>query len=178
MKQHYDRSATQTQFQVGNKVFVYIPRTTKGLSRKLTSHWAGPYYIVKQTGPVTFKVKSVSNNTPLSVPVHANRMKICHDRKIRPTEEPDVRDDGFEISEDEIPQDNFLPVPKNRPALPAPHTPTTTTTDNTQNGRIVLGQNDVYAVEKYQRRGYVVGKTVPGKLGGVGCQAQHLGTQR
>ena len=99
-------------------------------------------------------------------------MKIC------PTEEPDVPDDAFEISEDEIPQGNFLPVPNDMPALPAPHTPTTTTTDNTQNGRIVLGQNDVYAVEKYQRRGYVVGKTVPGKLGGVGCQAQHLGTQR
>ena len=73
MKQ-YDRSATQTQFQVGDKVFVYISRTTKGLSRKPTSHWLRPSYIVKLTGPVTFKVKSVRNNIHFRAYFHANRV--------------------------------------------------------------------------------------------------------
>ena len=42
MKEIYDRSARDPKFMIGDKVWVYTPKTKKGLSRKLMHHWHGP----------------------------------------------------------------------------------------------------------------------------------------
>ena len=54
MKDYYDQGATEPIFVVGQRVWVYTPRTKKGLSRKLLDNWLGPYRIVEQSSPVHF----------------------------------------------------------------------------------------------------------------------------
>ena len=76
MKVCYDRTSTEVKLNVGDKVWIHVPKTTKGLSRKLTSHWTGSFHLVKQISAETFKVKPAHTNTPLKVPVHVNGMKL------------------------------------------------------------------------------------------------------
>lgn len=47
MKGIYDRSARESKFMVGDRVWVYTPKTTKGLSKKLIHQWHGPFRIVR-----------------------------------------------------------------------------------------------------------------------------------
>ena len=63
MKEHYDRNASQPLFEIGQRVWVYTPKTKKGLSKKLLYNWFGPYRIVEQSSPVlkvTRKLLSLS----------------------------------------------------------------------------------------------------------------------
>ena len=62
-------------------------KDTKGLSKKLTNHYHSPYRIVSKLSPVHFKLCTL-DNTPVSVPVHANRLKPCHDSTNRPIVPP------------------------------------------------------------------------------------------
>ena len=43
MKDYYDQGAKEPIFVVGQRVWVYTPRTKKGLSRKLLHNWLEPY---------------------------------------------------------------------------------------------------------------------------------------
>ena len=54
-------------------------------SRNLTSQWTAPLYLAKRVSGETFKVRSVQGYTALKIQVHVNRMKLCHDRNLRPT---------------------------------------------------------------------------------------------
>ena len=51
MKDRYDRSARDPKFMLGDRVWVYTPKTQKGLSRKLMNHWHG-------TDPLCGKMQS------------------------------------------------------------------------------------------------------------------------
>ena len=46
MKDLHDRFAAPTQFQLGDRVWVYCPKNRKGVSRKLAHNYHGPYRIV------------------------------------------------------------------------------------------------------------------------------------
>ena len=61
MKDYYDRNAKDPQFKDGQKVWVYIPRTKKGLSKKLLHNWLGPYRIVEKSSPVHFRLRTDTN---------------------------------------------------------------------------------------------------------------------
>jgi len=41
MKEYYDRNASQPLFEIGQHVWVYTPKTKKGLSKKLLYNWFG-----------------------------------------------------------------------------------------------------------------------------------------
>ena len=48
IKDYYDQKAKESIFEVGQRVWVYTPRTRKGLSKKLMHNWLGPYRIVRE----------------------------------------------------------------------------------------------------------------------------------
>ena len=60
---------------VGDKVWLFYPRTPRGLSPKLTKHWTGPFIIKRQTSEVDYLIKE--ENRRKSFIVHHNRLKIC-----------------------------------------------------------------------------------------------------
>jgi hypothetical protein len=68
VKDRYDDRASDVQFQVGDTIWLYIPATQPGLSKKLMKFWSGPYLLVEQTGPVNFRVRNLANNKLLSTP--------------------------------------------------------------------------------------------------------------
>ena len=73
MEEIYDRSARDRKFMIGDRVWVCMPKTKKGLSRKLMHHWHGPYRIVEKCSPVHYKLRTCDNRL-VSVTVHANRI--------------------------------------------------------------------------------------------------------
>ena len=107
MKEYYDRNASQPLFEIGQRVWVYTPKTKKGLSKKLLYNWFGPYRIVEQSSPVHYRLRSKNNKT-VTFAVHANRMKPFVDPALRPIEPP-IDDDPSEpyLDEADIPADSF-----------------------------------------------------------------------
>ena len=105
MKARYDRSAREPQFTVGDKVWVYTPKTKKGLSRKLMHHWHGPFRITEKCSPVHFRLRTCDNRL-VSITVHANRMKPYYDPDSRPVVPPSIEaPDDSPIPGDELPND-------------------------------------------------------------------------
>ena len=60
MKDYYDQKTKEPVFEVGQRVWVYTPRTRKGLSKKLMHNWLGPYRIVEKLSPVHFKLRTIA----------------------------------------------------------------------------------------------------------------------
>ena len=120
MKQHYDQSARPPIFQVGDRVWVFTPKTYKGLSKKLLHNWHGPFRVVEQLGPSHYRLRTYQNRLVLSI-VHANRMKPFYDPDDRPIRPPadDIFDEHY-LDEADLPPDSVAPNPP--PAAP-PDTP-------------------------------------------------------
>ena len=105
MKDQYDRSARDPKFMLGDRVWVYTPKTLKGLSRKLMHHWHGPFRIVEKCSPVHFKLRTCDNRL-VSITVHANRMKPYYDPDLRPQAPPSIEMlDEPPIPDNELPDD-------------------------------------------------------------------------
>lgn len=111
MKDRYDRASREPKFMLGDRVWVYTPKTTKGLSRKLMHHWHGPFRIVQQHSPVHYKLRTCDNRL-VSITVHANRMKPYYDPESRPQQPPDneMPNDNH-MREEEFPEDSFAKQP-------------------------------------------------------------------
>ena len=107
MKDYYDQKTKEPVFEVGQRVWVYTPRTRKGLSKKLMHNWLGPYRIVEKLSPVHFKLRTITNKK-VAFSCHANRMKPFVDPNLRPIDPPPF-DDPAEpyINESGIPKDCF-----------------------------------------------------------------------
>ena len=73
MKQHYDKKAAPTTLQEGQQVLVHNPTKKKGLSKKLSYHYDGPYTLAEQKSPVQFAVQGMPDRKANLV--HVNRMK-------------------------------------------------------------------------------------------------------
>ena len=110
MKDYYDQKTKEPVFEVGQRVWVYTPRTRKGLSKKLMHNWLGPYRIVEKLSPVHFKLRTITNKK-VAFSCHANRMKPFVDPNLRPIDPPPF-DDPAEpyIQESDIPKDCFEPI--------------------------------------------------------------------
>ena len=107
MKSHYDQRSAEAPYDIGAKVWVYTPKTRKGLSKKLTHHYHGPYRIVSKLSPVHFKLRTLDNR-PVSVPVHANRLKPCYDATDRPIVPPASEIDDLHLKDVDLPEESFL----------------------------------------------------------------------
>ena len=71
MKDYYDRNVREPVFEVGQRVWVYTPRSKKGLSKKLLHNWLGPFRIVEKSSPVHFRLRT-DTNKKVTFAVHAN----------------------------------------------------------------------------------------------------------
>ena len=80
IKARYALEAAPAKYQIGQRVWVFTPKTRKGLSKKLLHHWHGPYRMVKQPSPVNFKLRNSANRL-VATPVHVNRMKLYYGAK-------------------------------------------------------------------------------------------------
>lgn len=68
-----DRSIVE--YNVGDRVYVYIPQVKKSNTKKLTLRWHGPYKITSKIGPVTYHVVSEGAQKDIHRAVHVSRMK-------------------------------------------------------------------------------------------------------
>lgn len=107
MKEQYDKTSRPVRFDIGSRVWVYTPKQRKGLSKKLQHNYHGPYRIIQKLSPVHFKL-CTTENRPLSVAVHANRLKPYYDPTARPINPPSDDFDTPDLSEDDLPDDSFV----------------------------------------------------------------------
>ena len=118
MKDYYDRDAIPTSYDIGENVWVYIPKTKRGLSRKLLFSWHGPYTIVGQTSPVSY-VLQAADNRRIATTVHVSRMKPYVDPASRPIRCPPKDIDESFLLESELPTDSFAPDQSTTPTTEA-----------------------------------------------------------
>ena len=126
MKEYYDRHSQPVIYDIGDKVWVFTPKSKKGLSKKLLHNYHGPYRIVAKLSPVHFRLRTLDNR-PVSVPVHANRLKPYYDPNDRPLEPPADFDNSNDLPDNDLPSDSFDTglIPE-EPAITRPeetHTP-------------------------------------------------------
>ena len=77
-KKIYDLKVCGQPYQVGEKVWVYNPAKTKGITPKLQSKWQGPCTILKKLSDANYVVKRPrARNTEV---VHFDRLKPCFER--------------------------------------------------------------------------------------------------
>ena len=106
MKAQYDKTSASVPYNVGSRVWVYTPKARKGLSKKLTHNYHGPYRIVAKLSPVHFKLQTLDNRA-VSVPVHANRMKPYIDPDDRPIDPPVEAPSTPDLADGDLPEDSF-----------------------------------------------------------------------
>ena len=89
-------------------MWVYTPKSRRGLSKKLLHNWHGPYRIVEKLGPVHYRLRT-TNNKPVTTTVHATRMKLYIDPEswpINPPFEGELPDGDLDPSD--IPKDSLV----------------------------------------------------------------------
>ena len=118
MKEYYDLNASQPPFETGQRVWVYTPKTIKGLSKKLLCNWFGPYWIFGQSYPIPYRLRS-KNKKKVTFAVDTNRMKPYLDPALRPIEddwikhyldESDIPEDSLEVCGESFIHDNVTDV--------------------------------------------------------------------
>lgn len=108
MKERHDKTANNVDFNVGDLVWLYVPVTPPGLSRKLIHKWHGPYRIIQRQNDVHFFLRNCDNNKLLPTPVNVNRLKRAYVRELRPAQENDINPGNeIDLTENDLPQDSF-----------------------------------------------------------------------
>ena len=108
MKEYYDRDASPITYEIGQRVWVYTPKNRRGLSKKLSHNWHGPYTLVARTSPVNYVIRA-ADNSRISTTIHVARLKPYVDPTTRPIRQPvDDVDDPY-LKESELPLENFAP---------------------------------------------------------------------
>ena len=109
MKLQYDKNSADAPFEVGQRVWIYTPRTKRGLSKKFLSKWNGPFRICRKLSPVHYQVRTCDNRL-VATTVHANRLKHFYDPADRPILPPSVDDpDDLPFDASALPADSFEP---------------------------------------------------------------------
>eukprot|EP00794_Sanderia_malayensis_P005005 gene5005-5664_t len=120
MKLQYDKTSAPVRYDIGSKVWVYTPKSRKGLSKKLSHNYHAPYCIVAKLSPVHFKLRTV-DNCPVSVSVHANRLKPFYDPADRPIEPLTEAVPLPDLIDSDLPPNSFVvDPPASRPAAGSP----------------------------------------------------------
>ena len=70
---HSKSRSEETQFQIGDIVWLYTPAVKSGLSRKLSSFWRDPYTVIDKISTVNYRVQLIGSTKCLIV--HCNRLK-------------------------------------------------------------------------------------------------------
>eukprot|EP00795_Rhopilema_esculentum_P008405 gene8405-biopygen9466 len=89
-----------------------IKSNTQLAQQKMKAYYdlkATPYSIRSKLSPVHFKLRTLDNR-PVSVPVHANRLKPYHDPADRPIEPPVDDSSSLDLQDADLPPDSFIPL--------------------------------------------------------------------
>ena len=62
---------------MGDKVLLFDESVRRGISKKLSSLWIGPYTIIKKLSDVNYNIQKGKNKQT----IHANRLKHFYDKK-------------------------------------------------------------------------------------------------
>ena len=76
-KTWYDRGARAREFEPGQSVLVLLP-TAVG---KLEATWQGPFEVIEQTGPVTYRVRVHSRGRTRTTVYHVNLLRPWYSRE-------------------------------------------------------------------------------------------------
>ena len=87
-KEYYDKSAKEPEFELGQRVWLYVPKIPYGLNRKFHKPWTGPYYITQVNPNHTFQLRECGTNRLMHSLVHANRFKHYFSHAQRPLQPP------------------------------------------------------------------------------------------
>jgi hypothetical protein len=75
-KEYYDKSYQNIAFNIGEKVLIHYPiAENESLKYKLGKRWRGPFEIMAQIDPVSYRVKQQGMRTNKTFPVHIQRIK-------------------------------------------------------------------------------------------------------
>ena len=74
-KQRYDLRVKGRHFAVGDKVYYFYPRRRMGVSPKWQQFYDGPYEVVEQLGPITYRIQKSPRARP--VVTHVDKLKPC-----------------------------------------------------------------------------------------------------
>ena len=72
----YNRKVHRPVYKEGDCVLLHYPDTPLGCSPRLSSHWRGPYRIIKCLNDINYKIEETSNGKELVV--HYDRLKRYH----------------------------------------------------------------------------------------------------
>ena len=121
MKLYYDLKAQEPNYEIGDRVWVFTPKPTRGLSRKLQHRWHGPYRVIQKLSPVHFCLRTCHTNREVTTTVHTDRMKPFTDPDERPILPPPQDDSSAPyLSIDDLPPDSFVPDPTTEESRPGP----------------------------------------------------------
>jgi transposase InsO family protein len=81
-EKHYNTGRSPLEFSVGDSVWLYIPHISKGLSKKFSSPWCGPFRIAQKISPLLYELGR--GNGKLTQRVHIDRLKPFYDRISKP----------------------------------------------------------------------------------------------
>lgn len=104
----YDRNVSDFDFQPGQRVWLLTPQVKKGLSKKLSLRYSGPYYIASRVAKNTYLLRSNRTNRLLNHPINSERLKLYIDRHdfMSPTD-----DNIPSTSSDPAPNDSSVEMP-------------------------------------------------------------------
>ena len=104
-KCNYDAKATDSNFSIGERVWIDNRRRTRGLNPKLAAKYDGPFYITQKIGECTYKLRRCDNHNPIRSPIHANRLRPYTDPQGRPTN-PVTQSSQTAITQPDVPQNS------------------------------------------------------------------------
>ena len=92
------------KIEVGRMVWVYIPRVKKGLTKKLSHLWFGPFRIIKVNHPYV-ELDLTASKYRFHNRVHIHRIKLHRDYQYLPQNSPDeeILDEALMIEDIETP---------------------------------------------------------------------------
>ncbi|CAG2196856.1 unnamed protein product [Mytilus edulis] len=107
-----NRNRENSNFSVGDIVYLYTPATTPNLSRKLRRPWTGPFYIVERLSKIHVRLRRKCDGKLLKTRVHVDRIKpgFVWTGEPRDPKPPPNELEPLEIHENDIPGDNFEQV--------------------------------------------------------------------
>ena len=76
-KQNYDRHSKEIQYEIGDRVMVYMPSAVKGKAWKLARPFYGPYRVLA-AAPTNLEVKPVDKPDAESIFVSLDRIRPCY----------------------------------------------------------------------------------------------------
>lgn len=76
----YDSKHRPEEFNIGDKVKLFVPFRQKGKSEKLLLRYFGPYYVEEKIGEVNYRIRKGAASTAKREVVHVSRILPYHDQ--------------------------------------------------------------------------------------------------